>query len=50
VAFSDRVENVNQIGRYLQEHASPGEIVMVDPGTFDQGWYPVGWFSTIFWL
>lgn len=49
VAYSDRIENVNQIGRYLQEHASPGEIVLVDPVAFDQGWYPVGWFSTIIW-
>jgi hypothetical protein len=49
VAYSDRIENVNQIGRYLQEHASPGSTVMVDPVAFDRGWYPVGWFSTAFW-
>ncbi len=49
VAFSDHIENVNQIGRYLQEHASPGSTVMVDPVAFDRGWYPVGWFSTTFW-
>lgn len=49
LAHSNHGENMNQIQRYLQEHASAGSKVSVDPRTFDQGWYPYGWFSTVFW-
>lgn len=49
LTLSDRGENINQIQRYLQEHTSAGSKVGVDFRTFDQGWYPNGWFSTIFW-
>jgi hypothetical protein len=49
LTLSDRDENTNQIQRYLQEHTSAGSKVGVDSRTFDQGWFPDGWFSTIFW-
>lgn len=49
LGYSNYGENMNHIQRYLQEHASAGSKVGVDSKTFDQGWYPNEWFSTIFW-